>query len=214
MRRLVLEFDVNKVAELKQGPKLDNIESMETITFLRSTPEEVALIFRIKLKDPTMKLDEALGGDFDELQVLEKSGDRFICYFRKRRFVIDKGKDLLGSGVYLSPPYEIRDGRLRATFLANAKEIRTILAGLSEGGMPYRIISLMDAKFLPDSPLSQLTERQRRVIVSAFKLGYYDVPRRVSSEELARQLDIKEPTLVMHRRKAERRLLSSVLGQI
>jgi predicted DNA binding protein len=42
-------------------------------------------------------------------------------------------------------------------------------------------------------------------------LGYYDVPRRVSSEELAKRLKIQEPTLVMHRRKAERRLLAALI---
>ena len=71
----------------------------------------------------------------------------------------------------------------------------------------------MDAKFLPDSPLSQLTGKQRDVIVAAFRKGYYDVPRRVSSEALTRQLEIREPTLVMHRRKAERRLLSALIGE-
>jgi predicted DNA binding protein len=49
------------------------------------------------------------------------------------------------------------------------------------------------------------------VIMSAFNLGYYDVPRRVSSEELAKRLNMREPTLVLHRRKAERRLLASLI---
>jgi len=114
--------------------------------------------------------------------------------------------------VYLSPPYEVREGRLRATFLANSREIRKILGRLSGAGVPYRVISLMDAKFSPDSPLGGLTEKQRRVILTAYKLGYYDMPRRVSSREIARQLKVEEPTLVRHRRKAERRLLDAVLG--
>jgi len=51
------------------------------------------------------------------------------------------------------------------------------------------------------------------VLLAAFRLGYYDVPRRVSSEELAMQLKIREPTLATHRRKAERRLLSAIVGE-
>lgn len=72
---------------------------------------------------------------------------------------------------------------------------------------------MADAKLLPDSPLYRLTGKQRKVIITAFKMGYYDVPRRVGSEDLAEQLGIREPTLVMHRRKAERKLLSAILGE-
>jgi len=51
------------------------------------------------------------------------------------------------------------------------------------------------------------------VILSAFNLGYYDVPRRVDSQELAKRLSIREQSLVMHRRKAERRLLAALVGE-
>jgi predicted DNA binding protein len=113
----------------------------------------------------------------------------------------------------MSIPYEINDGQMKATFLGSAKEMRAILDSFERGAMHYRVLSLSDARFSPDSPLSHLTEKQRRVILSAFNLGYYDVPRRVSSEGLAERLNIREPTLVMHRRKAERRLLAALVGE-
>jgi len=208
-----VEFVIEQVASLKVVPALMEIESMDVISFLRSTPEEVALICRIKFKNPDRKVEDVFANDFGEIQVLEQGREGYICYFRSRRRSVAMEADPLGPGVYLSPPYEIHDGRLRATFLANAGDIRRVLRLFSKSKISYKVISLMDAKFLPDSPLGQLTGRQRDVIVAAFKNGYYDVPRKVSSEELARQLEIREPTLVMHRRKAERKLLSSVIGE-
>ena len=62
-------------------------------------------------------------------------------------------------------------------------------------------------------PLVHLTDKQRRVIVSVFNLGYYDIPRRIGSRELARRLNIRSPTLVMHRRKAERQILSAIINK-
>jgi predicted DNA binding protein len=79
-------------------------------------------------------------------------------------------------------------------------------------GLHPKIVSLTDAVFSLNSPLEYLTEKQKAVIIDAFKNGYYDFPRKIGSEALARKLSIREPTLVIHRRKAERRLLAQVLG--
>lgn len=134
-----------------------------------------------------------------------------VCLFKGRRRGGPSGIDPMGAGGYLSFPYEINDGRLKATFLGGAKEVRGIIERIQKTGVHYKLVSLMDAKFPPNSPLGDLTEKQRRVILSAFNLGYYDVSRRVSSEELAKRLNIREPTLVMHHRKAERRLLAALV---
>lgn len=56
-----------------------------------------------------------------------------------------------------------------------------------------------------------LTDRQRDVTTEALNRGYYDWPRRLTTEELAAELDISRPTLHEHLRKAERKLLSALL---
>lgn len=58
---------------------------------------------------------------------------------------------------------------------------------------------------------AELTERQRDVVVSALRAGYYEWPREVKSEELAAELGISRATLHEHLRKAERTLLSDAL---
>lgn len=89
--------------------------------------------------------------------------------------------------------------------------MRRFLGAFGKAGLRYKLVSLTDAKFLPNSPLGCLTEKQRRVITTAFNLGYYDLPMKIGSEELAQKLNIREQTLVIHRRKAERRLLAELL---
>jgi len=51
------------------------------------------------------------------------------------------------------------------------------------------------------------------VLVTSFREGYYDIPRRIESRELASKLGLKSSALIEHRRKAERRLLSSILSE-
>ncbi|MGI0043612.1 MAG: helix-turn-helix domain-containing protein [Nitrososphaeraceae archaeon] len=49
-------------------------------------------------------------------------------------------------------------------------------------------------------------------MITVYGLGYYDVPRRVSSEEVARHLDVDKSTFVEHLRKAERKLVTRVIA--
>jgi predicted DNA binding protein len=58
----------------------------------------------------------------------------------------------------------------------------------------------------------RLTEKQRKVLITAYRLGYHDLPGRVSSKELAERLKIKSSALIVRRRKAERRLPAKLVG--
>lgn len=54
---------------------------------------------------------------------------------------------------------------------------------------------------------SRLTTRQLEVIETAIEMGYYEVPRCVSHEEIATRLDCAASTVNEHLRKAEARVL-------
>lgn len=60
--------------------------------------------------------------------------------------------------------------------------------------------------------MDSLTERQRTVLETAYAKGYYEVPRHVSSDELAANLDLDKSTVLEHLRRAERNVLSELLG--
>lgn len=119
----------------------------------------------------------------------------------------------IAGGGYLSVPFEVKDGKLKVTFLGDAKEMKSILTSLERSNMHYKVISLSDTRFSSDSPMARLTRKQRDVLTNAYSLGYYDRPRRITSEKLARKLNLAKSTLVAHRRKAERRLLAALLSE-
>ncbi|MFH5798896.1 bacterio-opsin activator domain-containing protein [Haladaptatus sp. CMAA 1911] len=64
-----------------------------------------------------------------------------------------------------------------------------------------------------DSLDDRLTERQRTVLMTAYRAGYYDWPRGSTGEELAESLDIAPPTLHKHLRLAERKVLSAIFDE-
>jgi len=60
-------------------------------------------------------------------------------------------------------------------------------------------------------PADALTDRQDEVIRTAFDMGYYEVPREVSTEAVAAELGLDPSTVAEHLQRAERNVLSRVL---
>ena len=70
------------------------------------------------------------------------------------------------------------------------------------GDNSFKILGLTSIDTKEESLLSKLTSRQRQMLLTAYGLGYYDVPRRISSDELSRHLKVDKSTLVEHLRRS------------
>ena len=105
------------------------------------------------------------------------------------------------------PPLKISGRKLTISFLGSEQQVGEFIKKITALGIRHKVVLLTEANFSPDSPLGKLTEKQREVLIAAYKLGYYDIPRRINSEKLAKKLNIGSATLGEHLRKAEQRLL-------
>jgi hypothetical protein len=222
VRRLVIELYGRELERRIANSSFQNIRSMEIVHILRNDQNEFVAIWRIRLKDPGLKIEDCFRDDgiTSEVQLLEgdegkgEDGPSYLVLLKRK----PRPGYLLGStnrpdGGYLFGPLGFRDGRLRFTFVGSQKQVKEILGNAEKRRLRYRVVSLTDADFAPDSLLNRLTEKQRRVLISAYKLGYYDVPRKINSEKLAEHLNLRDATVVEHLRKAERRLVSGILSE-
>src|SRR5437870_8709761 len=215
MRRITVELTAADITKAfgKSHVFNDQVKSVEVLTFLKSTPQEVVEICRIRLRDPDASIKDVFTDPSEEVSVLQQeAADTYVCFYRKRP--VRRLLSIVSSvpGGYLSTPYEVRDGRLRITLLGNTRSLRIFLKTLQKVGLHPKIVLLADAVFSLNSPLGLLTEKQKTVIIDAFNIGYYDFARKLGSEALARRVAIREPTMVIHRRKAERKLFAHMLG--
>lgn len=226
MRRLVIEIPLEDTIKLEREESLSllrKIRSVEVLHFLRHDPKEFAVITKVELTDQQTRIKDVMNGVLrahgdnksTEIQLLErdKNGITYMFFLKGKVHQSPFYFDLKSQGGYFTTPFELKDGNLRLTFLGNSKETKELLKSLNRSRIRHRVIMLTDAKFSPHSPLSVLTEKQRRVLITAYCLGYYDRPRKISSEELARKLNLVSSTFVAHRQKAERRLLSAILDR-
>ncbi len=78
--------------------------------------------------------------------------------------------------------------------------------------VPFRLLSINSLMPGTESFLSRLTTKQRQAVLLGYALGYYDVPRRITSEKLAGRLKVRKSTLIEHLRKAQKRLMSAIVS--
>ena len=196
----------------------EKVKSLEMVNILKMAPGDVAAIMKIEFTDPSVKIEELFPAHIGkiEAELLYQEGE-IGTYFIKattKQKLTEKEQSELGNFPYMSTPFEFKDGKVKHIFIGNSKQIKKLLENLEEKSpLHYKVVSIMDARFPPRSPLAHLTEKQREVLFSAYKLGYYDLPRRIGSEELAKKFGLVKSTFVAHRRKAERRLLKEMLSE-
>jgi PAS domain S-box-containing protein len=103
-------------------------------------------------------------------------------------------------------------GRLAVTFPASAavsEFIRLFTERYDGVELLARREQAPEAERAETAP--SLTDRQREALAVAYERGFYDWPRRNTGEEIATSLDITAPTFLEHLRRAESKIVDSVL---
>ncbi len=216
MRRLILEASEKEIEKIGiKMPPFDKIKSLELLYILRQDQTEFTAISQVEFKDPNTQVSELRNnGSLAEVQVLEHQKNGVYTVFMRGGPSLSSVLESIGveSG-YLFPPIGISEGKIKITFLGNETQVRKFLEKVDAAQIHYKVVMLTDANFSPTSPLNELTEKQREVLLTAYKNGYYDIPRRINTQQLSKKIGIGDSTLAEHLRKAERHLLVSLLSQ-
>ncbi|ELZ95301.1 HTH DNA binding domain-containing protein [Haloferax mucosum ATCC BAA-1512] len=101
-----------------------------------------------------------------------------------------------------------RDGVV-VNVLGNHAQLRGAVSSLPDSLTDaFCVEGLSDYEPVRNGVRSELTSRQREVLETAVESGYYDIPRQISIEELATELDCSQSTVSEHLRKVESRVLT------
>lgn len=112
--------------------------------------------------------------------------------------------------VMLYPLTVTHDGSLRITIVGDESTLRSGIADLP-AGIDLELERVGDFQSTPETPAASLTDRQREVLRTALRMGYYEIPRRTTHEEIGATLDVAGITVGEHLRRVENKVLSSVL---
>lgn len=113
------------------------------------------------------------------------------------------------TGLVVLPPIEyLPDGTMELTLAGPGEDLRAMLDGL-----PEEVEASVEWVGTGEAgPASTLTDRQREALAAGLAVGYYEVPREGSLDDVAAELDCAPATASTHLRKAEAGLVRAVLG--
>lgn len=105
---------------------------------------------------------------------------------------------------------DIDDHRSFLNLVGDQAAIADLVAAYEESGISPDLTSLTGYTGGADTA-DALTDRQREVIETAHELGYYEVPREASTQDIAETLDLDPSTVTEHLQRAERHLINDLL---
>jgi hypothetical protein len=194
---------------------LDQVESVNVLEILKVDFErgEETVISAITMKEgytiDDLEFPEILGS----LEVLKAEGRTSTCFLRcvvRDEFLRQKMREFDLDVIWTSPMYKSRDLCVY-TCIGDSENLNRVLLLMSTYGEVRNVI-FEEATFSGNDPLSRLTPRQRDLLIAAKQYGYYEYPRRINSQQLAEKVGISKATTIEHLRKAEVRLISTLLA--
>jgi DNA-binding CsgD family transcriptional regulator len=217
MRRITMEFDYQKAWKQIFGSNSEKVEVLEALRCFKCDTQGLAIICRLRLKDRNMDIQDLLMGKglLTNIELLYKEKDDSLVVFIEGRSCVPKPpKDIKQPKMLMARPPDFLDvDRMKVEMVGKENEIKKLLHYANKwGDNSFKILGLTSIDAKGESLLSKLTPRQRQMLLAAYALCYYDVPRRISSDDLSMHLDLDKSTVVEHLRKAERKLIGAIIA--
>lgn len=97
--------------------------------------------------------------------------------------------------------------------VGSSGELQNIVNAAKEREWDMEIVTIHDYQPLVSGLLHELTEKQREILKTAYRYGYFDHPRKIDAGKLAEKMGIHKTTLLEHMHKAEKRLIGRILDE-
>jgi len=149
---------------------------------------------------------EARGG-ISSVQLMQRSGDTGIVQFETSEPLLLLS--IQESGAPIELPLTIQNGDAVIELTASRDRLSEFGRQLETFGMSYTLNRVYDATETPDL----LTDQQRKLLVTAVELGYYDTPRECTLTELADEVDLAKSTASVTLHRAEETVVKEFVAE-
>lgn len=214
MRKISIEFIPGEEERERLKPVFKDIHSYEILEMLKVDFEEGVCIdlIEIHLKENVAIEDVKKIGHMEILNVLRSEGDKHICLIKHTEPEESKdGMKEFDLDLILTTPTIVSLDKCTVTYMGENENLQKFIE-IIKPDVEIVNMSFKKAIYERKDLLSVLTDKQKDIILTAHKFGYYDYPKKINSEKLSAKVNISKATLLEHLRKAEGRLLSEVLA--
>ncbi len=168
---------------------------------------------KLKFKDPNFhpkELEGQFGIDYIEVIAEDKNKKEYVCIIKHQW--VDEMKQLFSNlNILIEPPLIKEGNQLITSMIADVDTIDQLIEDqVNRYGNDFKILNI--STIVPDAKhLSLLlTERQKEIIYYAVENGYFEIPRKINSSDLAEHFGISQSAITEHIRKIEKTIFNSI----
>jgi hypothetical protein len=194
---------------------MQNVEFFRVIYFLRQTAVEFSIIIQVKFLGKGHCVDDLpfLNFPWIDIQILDfnTSNEIYTMFVKGNPPVNSTASGMDSAKLEIFPlSIDVINGKSLLTFLTNLEDISKFIEARKSEGFDLRVLSVTKARLPIGSPLDSLTGRQLMVLKESYYSGYYDIPRKINSDQVAKKLGIANSTFVTSIRRAEKRIMDEL----
>lgn len=212
MKRLVIDLPLATLAAMGFGPPRE--EQVEPLSFyiLRSDARTMTQVIRVRVLDPAVTVGELLSNPLTiSGRLLRKEGNIWVFLITHRttrpmRQLLQPFPD-----IFIDHPMEVRKGKLRVTLMGEEASLRRLIEIARAAKYQFDVVRFENLDAGPANPMAALTQKQQRVLRTAYEMGYFESPKKVRLEELARLFGEDRSNVMAVLRRGQKNLLKAVL---
>lgn len=213
MRKLTIEIEPNEMYKDVLKHTFELIYSYEVLEHLKIDQLEGISIDLIEciLKENAPIHDLKTIGHMEILSVLKTEGNKHICLVKQEPKV---SKDLFQKfdlNLIYTTPQIFSNDKHTYSILADQENISKFIEQIKKVGKVLKM-SFQKTACQQHDILSVLTYKQREILITAQKYGYYDYPKKINSDQLSQKFNLSKTTLIQHLRKAEGRIMANIVA--
>jgi predicted DNA binding protein len=214
MRKLILELEPYEMIKDELKPIFEIIHSFEILETLKINWEDGIRVDLIEcLLNETQSIDDVKSiGDMEILSVLKSEGLKHICLIKysepEENRELFKEFDL---NLINTTPFFVSTNKHIYSVIGENKSLNKYIELIKERIGNIQNMTFKRSAYQKHDILSVLTDKQREMLISAHKFGYYDLPKKINSEQLSKKVNVSKPTLLQHLRKAEGRIFDEII---
>ncbi|MFX1481837.1 MAG: helix-turn-helix domain-containing protein [Promethearchaeota archaeon] len=214
MRKVIIELKTNPQFRQAQQDFFNKIESIEGLELFRVDFKggETLMLTDFRMKEGYSIEDAEIPPEATILSVLEVKDDVYTCLMKLKPYAeLDSIVKRFDINAVWDTPLKATEDRRVYSAIADQENMKKLLSAIALIGEVEKT-SFHKATYGVHGILSCLTARQKEILILAKKMGYYEYPRKTSSEELAQIVGISKASTIEHLRKAEVRIVNQILA--
>ncbi len=214
-KKISLKIPINTLIDPRHE-FFTQFEKFELIQLHRQADDQIYATLKVKFKNdklnPNMLKGEQYHISFLEI-IKENDLKKEYIIFYKHDLPDDVKKFFKRLDLIIEPPVFLVQDYLFVNIILESKNVDNYyntLESFFEDGFSILNISNLHTNY--KESFLELTDRQKEIIYYAIQQGFFEIPRKINSEEIADHFKISQSTFYEHLRKIDRTIYHSIFS--